>query len=133
VTGVQTCALPISNLYGMKNITFFQDSFFNVVNNTSQNIIYIDPFSGKPEKDIVIEGKYLNEVVEEIKPYANMIVLKVSSSSNVSGLMFNDMEDMKYYKLIVIIPHLKMPPPIKKIRQTVLYLLWEQHTMTMVI
>jgi SAM-dependent methyltransferase len=96
-----------TNLYGMKNITFFQDSFFNVVNNTSQNIIYIDPFSGKPEKDIVIEGKYLNEVVEEIKPYANMIVLKVSSSSNISGLMFNDMEDMKYYKLIVIIPSVK--------------------------
>jgi SAM-dependent methyltransferase len=86
-------------LYQMRNITYFQDSFFNVVNNTQQNIIYIDV-----GKDDIIEGKSLSEIVDELKPYANMIVLKVSQHTNISHIVFNDIEDMKYYKLLVITP-----------------------------
>jgi hypothetical protein len=45
----------------------FQDSFLNVINNISQNIIYIDPFTGERSgKEIIIDESVTDEKLGNI-------------------------------------------------------------------
>ncbi len=95
-------------LYGIRNAVIFQDSFFNVINNISQNIIYIDPFTGeRTGKEIIIDGKSLADVINDISPYTDMIVLKASKNVNISDIKPNSVDDFTYYNLITIIPSKK--------------------------
>jgi 16S rRNA G966 N2-methylase RsmD/SAM-dependent methyltransferase len=92
-------------LYGIRNAVIFQDTFFNVINHVSQNIIYIDPFTGERSgKEIIIDGKPLEDIVKDISPYTDMIVIKASKNVNINGIIPNSVDDFTYYNLITIIP-----------------------------
>jgi 16S rRNA G966 N2-methylase RsmD/SAM-dependent methyltransferase len=95
-------------LYGIRNAVIFQDSFFNVINSISQNIIYIDPFTGeRTGKEIIIDGKPLEDIVKDISPYTDMIVIKASKNANINGIIPNSVDDFTYYNLVTIIPSKK--------------------------